>query len=275
MTSLNIFDWHGPAFLALYGALSVIALIASVWIERTSRPEGRSGIDANDLDALAWLTGGTTRFVDALLTRLLASGALQVAERNKLAVVRRDGGNSVAEQRILNLSSPFTYATAVRQVAADAQPVIERLERRGLLLDASELMRLRWLTTLPLLALAGLGGIKLALGLVHDRPIGFLFVFLIFTLIIVAIRWSTIDRRTAAARTAIRQRQNQQERLKRAATQDEAALGVALFGTVVLAGSGLDDFHRMRSGDGGSGSDSSSSDGDGGCGGGGCGGCGS
>lgn len=273
MMSLNIFDWHGTAFLALYGALFAIALVASLWIERASRPEGRSAnIAGDDIDALAWLTGGTIRFVDALLTRLLASGALKVAERNKLAVVRPDGGNSVAEQRILNLSSPFTYATAVRQIAADAEPVIARLQRNGLLLDAGELMRLRWLAALPLIALSGIGGIKLALGLGRDRPVGFLAVFLIFTLITIAIRWSTIDRRTGAARSTIRQQQGRQERLKRATTQDEAALGVALFGTVVLAGSGLDGFHRMRGSDGGSGGDSSSSDG--GCGGGGCGGCG-
>lgn len=273
MMSLNIFDWHGPAFLTLYGALFVIALIASLWVERASRPEGRSGIDGNDIDALAWLAGGTTRFVDALLTRLLASGALQVVERSKMAVVRR-GGNSVAEQRILNLSSPFTYITAARQIAADAEPVIERLQRRGLLLDASDMMRLRWLATLPLLALAGIGGIKLAWGLTPDRPVGFLSVFLIVTLIAVAIRWSTIDRRTSAARTAIHQRQRQHERLKRAATRDEATLGVALFGTMVLAGSSLDDFYRLRSGDsGGDSGTSGGGDGDGGCGGG-CGGCG-
>jgi len=55
-------------------------------------------------------------------------------------------------------------------------------------------------------------------------------------------------------------------RLRRAVPSDEAALAVALFGTAVLAGSYLSDFHGMRSTNGG-GDGGSSSDGGSGCGG--------
>ena len=79
-----------------------------------------------------------------------------------------------------------------------------------------------------------------------------------------------VDRRTKGGLAVVKEAKRRAERLKRAPTQAETGMAVALFGTAVLAGSPLADLHRMRQSDGGSsGGDSGSS---GGCGGGGCGG---
>ncbi len=59
------------------------------------------------------------------------------------------------------------------------------------------------------------------------------------------------------------------ERLNRAPTGEETGLAVALFGTAVLAGSGLDGFHRLRAQSSDSGSSGSSDSGGSGGGGGG------
>jgi hypothetical protein len=127
-------------------------------------------------------------------------------------------------------------------------------------------------TALPYVVLAAFGVAKLAVGAERDRPIEYLAAALVVTVLLAVIRFASLDRRSDAGRAAVRRARGIHERLRRAPTRTEMGLGVALFGTAVLAGSEFDDFHKLRAaGDGGGGS-SDSSDG-GGCGGGGCGGC--
>jgi hypothetical protein len=114
------------------------------------------------------------------------------------------------------------------------------------------------------------------IGDMRERPIGFLSALLVLTALLAIVRWFSVDRRTKAGLTAVAATKEQSDRIRRAPTDTDVGLAVALFGTTVLAGSAWWDFHRMRaatSGDGGGGSSDGGSDG-GGCGGGGCGGCG-
>jgi hypothetical protein len=121
------------------------------------------------------------------------------------------------------------------------------------------------------------GAIKWGVGTLRDRPVGFLTALLIVTAFVALIRFAKLDAATRSGRRALGEVRRDAARLRSAPVRDEAGMAVALFGTTVLIGSGLSDFHDLRmkstsSGDGGSGD--SGSGGDGGCGGGGCGGCG-
>ena len=129
----------------------------------------------------------------------------------------------------------------------------------------------------PLILLIGFGAAKLMVGDARGRPIGYLTTLVILTGLIALIRFVMLDPLTREGRGALTAMRARSDRLRRAPVGGEAALGVALFGTVVLAGSEWDDLHKLRAqggGDGGS-SDSGSDGGSSGCGGGGCGGCGS
>ena len=281
MTGLGPFDLHGSEFLLRYGELALIAVIASFLIPPFLRPQGRAdGLRGRpaDEDELALLAGGRQRFAEAVAVRLLASGAATVQVGGTLHIRDLRGGKTLAERRIMALSSPVSWLAVTETLAGPAETGERRLEEKGLLIDRASALHLRLIQTAPLALLFAFGLTKWIIGWMRDRPVGFLTVLLVLTLIAALLRYSVLDRSTRAGQRAVADARFEAARLRRAMPTDEAPLAVALFGTSVLLGSYLSDFHRMRSASTGGGDSSSSggcSGGGGGCGGGGCGGCGS
>jgi len=280
MTGLGPLDLHGAQFLLLYGELALIAGLASFLIPPFLRPEGRTeelrGRPADE-DELALLAGGRQRFAEAVAVRLLAAGSAIVQAGGMLQIRDQRGGRTLAERRIAALSSPVSWNAVIETLAGPAETGERRLEEKGLLIDRATALHLRLIQTAPLALLFAFGLAKWIVGWMRDRPVGFLTVLLVLTFIAALLRWSVLDRRTRAGRAALADARLESARLRRAMPSDEAPLAVALFGTSVLLGSYLSDFHRMRVPSSGSDSASTSgcSGGGGGCGGGGCGGCGS
>ena len=275
MTGLGPFDLNGSDFLLLYAELALIALAASLIIPRYLRPEGRRA-RTSDPDELALLAGGRERFAEAVAVRLLAAGSAIVEAGGKLQIRDPRGGQTLAERRIAALSSPATWRDVHLALAGPAETGERRLEDKGLLMAKSDALQLRLIQAAPLALLFLFGLAKWIVGSMRDKPVGILTALLVVTFFAALLRFGVLDRRTRAGHAALADARFEAARLRRAMPSDEAPLAVALFGTSVLAGSWLSDFHKMRSagsGDGGGG-DSSSSGGSG-CGGGGCGGCGS
>ena len=84
--SLGPFDLAGGPFLTLYGVLLGMAVLAGFAIPRWLRPTGRS-VRGVDPDAIAYLAGGSTRFVDALVARLLARRAMILEGKYEFRIV--------------------------------------------------------------------------------------------------------------------------------------------------------------------------------------------
>jgi uncharacterized protein (TIGR04222 family) len=142
-------------------------------------------------------------------------------------------------------------------------------------MDRGTVWQMRFWQTTPYLLLIVFGAIKVDVGLSRDKPVGFLTLLLILTAILALVRFLAVDRRTRGGIEVLADARARSDRLRRAPTPTETGMAVALFGTMVLAGSDMDGFHTMRSASsGGDGGSSSSDGGGGGCGGGGCGGCG-
>ena len=278
MTGLGPLDLHGPEFLTLYCEIALIALIAALVIPRYLRPDGQRGRRPDEAE-IALLAGGRNRFAETVTVGLLAKGAVTVQSSGNIAIRDPRGGETMAERRVTALTSPASWQDIHRALAGPAETAERQLEAKGLWMDRSAARQLRVIQTAPLALLFLFGLTKWIVGALRDRPVGILTALLIVTVIAVILRYAVIDRCTRAGKAALTEARFEAERLRRAAPTDEAPLAVALFGTTVLTGSWLSDFHRMRSaGSGGDTSSSSSSGcsgGGGGCGGGGCGGCGS
>lgn len=273
MTGLGPFDLHGPHFLMLYSLLAAMALVLSLAIPPWLRPPGRPGRLRGD-DELALLAGGADRLAEATVTRLMARGAL-TAGSSSLTVRDPRAGETIAERRVLALSSPAPWTAVQGAIHEPARALRRDLTARGLLVEPGEAAQLRLLHALPLVLLLAFGCTKWVIGTLRDRPVGILTALLVVTLVAVVLRLAVLNPRTRAGEAALADARRQHSRLRRAATSEEAPTAVALFGTAVLAGSFLADFHRLRSAASGSDSGSSGDTGGGGCGGGGCGGCGS
>jgi hypothetical protein len=156
---------------------------------------------------------------------------------------RGDGG---AELCLLALSAPIKWSTIELQLADYAEPVARRLAATGLYINDEDASRVHWWQTLPYVLLIAFGTIKLMVGEVRGKPVGFLIGLLIVTAICAAIRWFNLNRRTQTAHEAIADAASCNERLKRAPMTGEIGTAVALFGTGVLAGSARHDFCHMR-----------------------------
>jgi uncharacterized protein (TIGR04222 family) len=281
--SLGSFDLTGGPFLQLYAILFGITIIAGFIIPRWLRPDGYAG-RVTDTGELAYLAGGAARFADAVVARLLAARALVMIGKKGFYAQVRDAGRTTPERSILVLPGELSWQKIARTLQPQAEPIGRRLVADGLMMDAGLIQQMRFWQTLPYFLLFSFGTIKLMVGEARHRPVGYLFLFLLATAILAAIRWFAVDRRTQGGLAALEEARTSAERLRLAPTAPEADLAVALFGTVVLVGSGWSDFHELRtasSGDGGSssgggdGGGCSGGGGGGGCGGGGCGGCGS
>lgn len=288
--SLGPFDLAGGPFLQLYGILFGLAIIAGFVIPRWLRPDGYAG-RVTDTGELAFLSGGAARFADAVVAGLLATRALVMIGRKGFYAQSRDAGRTAAERSVLALPGELSWSKIARTLKPQAEPIGRRLVTDGLIMDAGLIQQMRFWQTSPYFLLLAFGMIKLTVGITRHRPVGFLMLFLFATAILAAIRWFSVERRTRGGLAALEDARAGAERLKRAPTSTEADLAVALFGTVVLVGSGWSDFHLLRSassagsgssgdsgssfGDSGSGGSSGCGGGGGGCGGGGCGGCGS
>jgi uncharacterized protein (TIGR04222 family) len=278
MTGLGPFDLPGKPFLAFYFVLLVMALAASLFIPRWLRPDGRGGA-VSDVNHLAYLAGGAPQYVDALIARLYAGGAVAIDRKRGLSFRRpAEADASAAEIALRRLTTPAKYAEVDRQLRDYADLAGEKLVQAGLLLDKGTALQLRIWQSLPLLAAMAIGSIKWEIGVLRDRPVGYLTIFLVVTLAAAFLRFAVLDRRTRAGQAVLEHARRRQERLRRAAPGDEAGMAVALFGTAALAGSAWSDLHGLRrstasNSDGGSGCGSDGGSGSG-CGGGGCGGCG-
>lgn len=272
--SLGPFDLTGEPFLVLYLVLFFAAIVAGAVIPRRVRPEGRRQT-VTDPDQLAYLAGGKVRFTDAVAARMLAAGTLVMATKTKFIGGSRPPAMTAAERSVLALTAPFGWNAVQGALHQYAAPIRRTLTANGLLMADADVSRVRWAQTLPYVMLIGFGAIKLLIGEARDRPVGYLTALLIITAVVAVIRWCVIDRRTGAALFAIEDATLRHQRLKIAPTTPEIGIAVALFGTTVLAGSVLADFHKLRASDGSGSTSSSDSSSDGGGGGGGCGGCGS
>lgn len=277
--SLGPFDLTGGPFLALYSAVLVSAGIASVVLPARLRPEGRPGRPDGE-DELAFLAGGVPRLADVATVRLLDAGAMVVQGRSQLQAKPGARGNTPVERAILSMAKPATWPAVLRAVWGESGSIQQRLAAKGLLLDPAETLRLRLLGTAPLLLALAFGATKLVIGVGRGKPVGYLALLLTLTAVLAVVRWAKTTRLTREGSRLLERERNSAQRLRRAPVRDEVPQSVALFGTAVLAGSILTDFHAMRRSNGGdtggySGSDGGSSGcGGSGCGGGGCGGCG-
>lgn len=274
MTLFTNENWSGGQFLALYIALLFSVIWLGFAIPRHLRGRGRAAHALDDEDS-AYLAGGAERFFELIIARLLTSERVAVTAQKTFEIARSATPRNASEASVLAISSPAGWSAIQRALRPHAETRRNKLVADGQLMGASQVRGIRIAQTLPYLLLIAFGISRWRYGNALDHPTGFLTALLILTTIFALMRWFTTERRTQSGIASIEDAQARAERLRRAPTPGEIPLAVALFGTVVLVGSGLTAFHQMRtdnngSGDGGGGGGGDS--GGGGCGGGGCGG---
>jgi len=273
--ALGVFDLTGGKFLALYCVLFVVVFMLGIVIPRWLRPEGRM-MPVSDPEHLAYLAGGKDRFTDAVLAKLMATKAVE-AGKARFAINGSAGGSTAAERAVLGLGVAASLKEIRKSLAAEAERIDRTLTGYGLLMEKSTRRLMRWCQVSPYIALFVFGAIKWEVGSSRDKPVGFLTVLLIVTLVVALARFFMLEPGTRAGQEVLANATQASDRLRRSPMEAETGMAVALFGTSVLAGSQFAALHQLRSSSGSStssGCTTGCSGGDSGCSGGGCGGCG-
>jgi uncharacterized protein (TIGR04222 family) len=296
---MNPFDLRGPEFLSLYCIVLAIALLAAYLVrQRFRQPSDAPPAQARDLHPyeIAYLAGGATQAINAVIASLVHRGLVTVnaGERSLAAQL-----SSVAPQLAVEKAA-YNHVLArqdlpIRELrsalASELSHLRDRPRALGLLVDEEKAFLGRALPTLLVLGVAGFGFIKILVGMSRHRPVGFLAVLCIVTVVVAFAGFARRVHRTWRGDLALEQLKVRNAALEYAvprnvaqATAADLALAVALFGTGVLASGPLANLKMALtppagSNSWGSGGGCSSGCGGGGCGGGcgggGCGGCGS
>lgn len=282
----NLPDMPGPDFIVLYLKLAALAVVTTlVWrrlIQPASSVPTPSGAGLDPL-ALALLSGGRPRLVDAGVASLLASGHVRVAaQKQRLDIVMPAPPVPAAplDTLLQVIAREPDTAALVPHLGPIAAPVEARLRQRGLIDGPDERRQLRW-SAIPVWAVIALGVAKILLSLGRDRPNGFLIAAtVVLAIFAVALASHRRAHTAAGARLLARLRKDHAHALL-APHQQDVMLAVALGGTAVLASTLWADYHlrgspfsaQNSSSDGGDSGGGSSGD-EGGDGGSGCGGCG-
>lgn len=294
---MNPLDWSGAQFLMAYIPYVIALLItAKVWQYSLNQPsddphDAELRLDAYQVAVLQHRESAVT----AAVASLVHAGALRL-EHGVLEAVGQPPASAVPFERAVYaaVSAPVEDVSKLRErVDRELDGLEEGLRRRGFLMNPEVASRYRqYPMFLYFGAGLGLGLLKLMVGVSRDRPVGFLVMLLILGTVMGFFVLGSAPRRTRRGDNALSKLRRENAALHTTASANGAwgtmnsgsvALAVALFGTGLLAASGMGDLRDylvppgsggggFDSG-GGGGSDSGGSDG-GGDGGGGCGGCG-
>jgi len=233
----------GPQFLALYWTLmglAVVAMIAGVVVSRRATRPARPTDDQLDAYELAMLAGGPRRVEATAIAGLVASDALRMSRRG---VGRPTGAGPQDEiQRfVLGRIGRVAHLRSQTELglrdSAMGRELIARLVERGYLVTGDRARRLHWIV-------AGVGVIgvtRLLNGLAEGRPVGWLFLSLLGTVVVwfVARRalrqqagpFTTSQGKAVLARAEERTRRTEY-------TSASAMPGVTVLGVVALYGLG-------------------------------------
>lgn len=294
----NPLDWRGPEFLGLFALVAAVALGGALAVRYLLRrpfngpPAAEWGLHPYEQ---AFLNEGPRLALATALARLAASGALEVdAKSGKMRAVEGVTGDHPLDRAVLRAVGPSGDAR-YGVVQSAAKPALDEMEgslrRQGLWMSPGAASGTAFASAAAMAVPLLLGGAKILVGVDRHRPVGFLVVGCVLTVLagfclLVPPKRSRYGNRVLAELRALRG----YGRPVVASGMDggmDLASGVALFGMVALAGTPYAHLRAafvppptVSGGDGGSSCGtsscgSSSCGGGGGCGGGGCGGCGS
>ena len=199
------------------------------------------------------LGGGERRALDAALASLFARRMIEVQSHGPrqpatlhLVPGIIDSRLHAVEQRVLQ-TLPQDLRGLRKLFAPLAEKLRRNLESSGLMLSSGQRSQIQLIVAAPLVLMMLIGVAKVFIGLERERPVAFLVMALVVSLIVLCVVLSKVARRTPAGEAAWKQmaKPAMAPRLQESAPAlpeagHLAAMAVALVGTSALAGAGYE-----------------------------------
>jgi uncharacterized protein (TIGR04222 family) len=293
----NPFELAGPEFLGLYVLFLVLTVVVATVLRRSLRePTNGEEEPPRPLDPyeVAYLAGKGPLAVNAALAKLVHLNLLTVsAAERKVTAQGTLPENAHPLEKVVHAEAHPELGQSIKDVRQRTEEVLEEIDQRlkdwGLVVSDGKSVVARLAPTLLVLGVAIFGGIKLLVGLSRGKPVGFLVVLCIVTVLIALIGFARRPHRSGRGDRLLTRLKREHAALQHAArvpapdlAAEDLTLALGLFGLSVLMGGPLNDLRTAltpppgsASGCGGGGTCGGGGGcGGGGCGGGGCGGCG-
>jgi len=288
---LSVFNLSGPLFLLVWLKVGLLCFALALFLRlhhwRAPGGVAPAHVINNDPYWNACLAGGPARATAAAVASLASRDHLGISRGKTLSLSRKTSPDANAHpiERDLWEHIPATgglpYKDALARVEQTCVPILADLETHGLHLSSAGRSRARWRPLLIALIPVLFGAIKIGIGISRDKPVAWLIILCVLATVFALITCGRRVTHTRRGRRTFADIKKQHRDLKRRPavfSTGTLPLGVALFGTTVLAAYGYAELDRSlrplntNSADGGGCGSSCGGDG-GGCGGG-CGGCG-
>jgi uncharacterized protein (TIGR04222 family) len=249
LTDLNVFNYRGPEFLAFYLWFSIVVFIGAVILRNAMIKSVRADmVQSDELDpyGIAYLSGGPTLATNAAVMGLIDRKLVALAPGSGEIKATASGPSAQDLPRIERViyDRCSTSSPSVGQIrdcaAGELEDIRSRLEARGLVFERTRSARIRNVPLAAALLIPAVGLIKIIIGISRDKPVGFLVVGAILSLIPILIYFGRSPFRTGPGNTVLSRLRRENSPLR--TTQPSQAykgrnaipLAVALFGLAAL-----------------------------------------
>ncbi|MGI9241573.1 MAG: TIGR04222 domain-containing membrane protein [Verrucomicrobiales bacterium] len=278
----------GPAFLWLFVILGIAGLIVAAVKRSSLRDTGSRPPTEIEGYPLAYLNGGSSRLVDAIVVNLVRERYL-LFDKNKALLSRSELPASVLdplEQSVYELiptaPSSIRVADLRRGIRPHFTPAREALRDARLLLTPAQSNRASLWPLLIAITVPLVGILRILYGNDQGEAVGILIILTIVFGAIALCAFVPRARRSRAGDQLVRWMKKQNRKLRTHPTGEALPIAVGLYGVGCLDGTAYADLAPTLTpksghtgcGGGCGGGDGGSGGGGDGCGGGGCGGCG-
>jgi len=206
LSSIPVFDWDGTTFLTFYVLAYLAALLwctrnRSVGLRKFDHPNATKAT-LEDPYEVAYLAGGMPRCLQLAVVRLLKGDSLttrttRILKTNRLIVKGPPPADCNDLERTIYSSVSAAgpkglELTKISELAKDKSLSLQaRLAKKGLRPTEAEVSKSRFKNVGPLILLLVVGCIKTAVGISRDKPILFLSLLVILTVITLILLLST------------------------------------------------------------------------------------
>jgi len=202
MGAASTWGISGPVFLVVYGVIAVAVWIASTRARRVLAdpvPEQSAENLSGHPHDVAYLNGGAELAVTSALSSMHVRGTIATT-KGEVRAAGRLGTDAEDLERALHFVTgsgavPRTRLSFHRPVTAALGAIEARLVTAGLLLSDGQRRRIRRVG-FRMLAVAGLGLVRLLAGIAAAQPVGLLVVALLGVTVVAAVQLARAPRRS-------------------------------------------------------------------------------
>lgn len=236
----------GPTFLVLYPILIAVPVVIGLGWRVLQTLRGAGPTPELTVYHLAYLAGGRRRVAETAVARLLSVRRLRVSSTGTISTIKGDRATDKVERAVIGAANRAKLGTITGKLGAVVGKLNADLADAGLAVPEARVRHRRGAVALLCLLVTGFGVARLAAGASNHRPVGWLLLELLGSVVVLVlvlrVRRKDTALATVAGRRVLAGAKAAQQDETVSASADRAAMavvGAGVAGAVVFGGFAL------------------------------------